>query len=334
MAAVAAFERRTWLRPSTSWIVPAALVAVLVFLVVGSLRSSLFAQQTISGLANGGIYASLAVALVLIYRATEVINFAQGALATFTTYVAWQLISWGLSYWVAFACTLAIAFVGGFLVELVAIRPVERRGSQITVVIAAIGLLILVEGAVGWIWGNQVKFMPAPFPSHIYTVGGVAFSRQDLSTIAISIAAVVVLWLFFQFTKIGLAMRAAAVRPHAARLVGVRVSWMLSLGWGLAVALGAVSGMMAAASPSVLLQPSMMDGVLIYAFAAAVIGGLESAAGAVVGALLIGVLLNLLGSYVSWVTPALLLPVAFVVMLVVLLVKPSGLFGRTRVRKV
>jgi branched-chain amino acid transport system permease protein len=334
MAAVAAFERRTWLRPSTSWIVPAALVAVLVFLVVGSLRSSLFAQQTISGLANGGIYASLAVALVLIYRATEVINFAQGALATFTTYVAWQLISWGLSYWVAFACTLAIAFVGGFLVELVAIRPVERRGSQITVVIAAIGLLILVEGAVGWIWGNQVKFMPAPFPSHIYTVGGVAFSRQDLSTIAISIAAVVVLWLFFQFTKIGLAMRAAAVRPHAARLVGVRVSWMLSLGWGLAAALGAVSGMMAAASPSVLLQPSMMDGVLIYAFAAAVIGGLESAAGAVVGALLIGVLLNLLGSYVSWVTPALLLPVAFVVMLVVLLVKPSGLFGRTRVRKV
>jgi branched-chain amino acid transport system permease protein len=334
MAAVAAFERRTWLRPSTSWIVPAALVAVLVFLVVGSLRSSLFAQQTISGLANGGIYASLAVALVLIYRATEVINFAQGALATFTTYVAWQLISWGLSYWVAFACTLGIAFVGGFLVELVAIRPVERRGSQITVVIAAIGLLILVEGAVGWIWGNQVKFMPAPFPSHIYTVGGVAFSRQDLSTIAISIAAVVVLWLFFQFTKIGLAMRAAAVRPHAARLVGVRVSWMLSLGWGLAAALGAVSGMMAAASPSVLLQPSMMDGVLIYAFAAAVIGGLESAAGAVVGALLIGVLLNLLGSYVSWVTPALLLPVAFVVMLVVLLVKPSGLFGRTRVRKV
>jgi branched-chain amino acid transport system permease protein len=334
MSAVAAFERRTWLRPSTSWVVPAALVAVLIFLVVGSLSSSLFAQQTISGLANGGIYASLAVALVLIYRATEVINFAQGALATFTTYVAWQLISWGFSYWAAFACTLGIAFVGGFLVELVAIRPVERRGSQITAVIAAIGLLILVEGAVGWIWGNQVKFMPAPFPSHIYTVGGVAFSRQDLSTIAISIAAVLVLWLFFQFTKVGLAMRAAAVRPHAARLVGVRVSWMLSLGWGLAAALGAVSGMMAAASPSVLLQPSMMDGVLIYAFAAAVIGGLESAAGAVVGALLIGVLLNLLGSYVSWVTPALLLPVAFVVMLVVLLVKPSGLFGRTRVRKV
>ncbi len=334
MAVLTATVRRVRIRPGTSWIVPLALAGICVFLVVGSLQSSLFAQQVISGLANGGIYASLAVALVLIYRATEVINFAQGAIATFTTYIAWQLMDWGLSYWPAFVCTLGIAFAGGFLLELVAIRPVERRGSQLTVVIAAIGLLILVEGSIGWIWGNGIRFMPAPFPSHIYRLGGVAFSRQDLSTIAISIASVVVLWAFFQFTKVGLAMRAAAVRPDAARLVGVRVSWMLSLGWALAAMLGAVSGMMAAASPSVLLQPSMMDGILIYAFAAAVVGGLESAAGAVIGALLIGVLLNLLGSYVSWVTPQLLLPAAFVIMLVVLLVKPSGLFGRTRVRKV
>ncbi len=271
---------------------------------------------------------------MLIYRATEVINFAQGALATFTTYIAWQLIAWGLTYWPAFACTLAIAFVGGFAVELAAIRPVERRGSRLTVVIASIGLLILVEGAIGWIWGNEVKFMPAPFPARIYHVGGVAFSLQDLGTIAISIASVFVLWLFFQFTKLGLAMRAAAVRPAAARLVGIRVSWMLSLGWGLAAMLGAVAGMLAAASPSVLLQPSMMDGILIYAFAAAVVGGLESPAGAVIGALAIGVILNLLGSYVSWVTPQLLLPAAFVLMLAVLLVKPSGLFGRTRTRRV
>src|SRR5690348_2059230 len=210
MAAVGMIEQRLRIRPATRWIVPAALVGVCIFLVVSSLQSSLFAQQTISGLANGGIYASLAVALVLIYRATEVINFAQGALATFATYVAWQLMQWGLSYWAAFACTLAIAFVGGFAVELVAIRPVERRGSVLTVVIAAIGLLILVEGSIGWIWGNDVKFMPTPFPAHIYTVGGVAFSRQDLSTIAISLLAVIVLWGFFRFTKLGLAMRAAA----------------------------------------------------------------------------------------------------------------------------
>ena len=334
MATVSATQRGSTLRPNTGWIVPSLIVLGVVLLVIGSLRSSLFAQQTISGLANGGIYASLAVALVLIYRATEVINFAQGALATFTTYIAWQLIDWGLTYWLAFVATLGIAFVGGFLVELVAIRPVERRGNQLTVVIASIGLLILVEGAVGWIWGSEIKFMPAPFPAHIYRVGGVAFSRQDLSTIAISIAAVLVLHLLFQFTKLGLAMRAAAVRPDAARLVGIRVSWMLSLGWGLAAVLGAVAGLLPAASPAALLSPSMMDGILIYAFAAAVLGGLESAAGAVIGALAIGVTLNLLGSYVSWVTPQLLLPAAFVLMIVVLLVKPSGLFGRTRVRRV
>lgn len=321
-------------RPTTGWIVPTLLVAACVFLIVGSLESSLFAQQTVSGLANGGIYASLAVALVLIYRATEVINFAQGGLATFTTYIAWQLTQWNLGYWPAFVLTLAMAFVGGMLVEVVCIRPVERRGHVLTVVIASIGLLILLEGAVSWIWGVQVKFMPSAFPVRIFHVGGVAFSLQDVGTIAVSIASVVVLWLFFQFTKVGLAMRAAAVRPAAARLVGIRVSWLLSLGWGLAAVLGAVSGLMAAASPSVLLQPTMMDGILIYAFAAAVLGGLESAAGAVVAGLAIGVLLNLLGAYVSFVGPALQLPVAFVLMLVVLLVKPSGLFGRTRVRKV
>jgi branched-chain amino acid transport system permease protein len=320
--------------PYRRFLVPALLAGCVIFLLVGSLQSSLFAQQTVSGLASGGIYGSLAVALVLIYRATQVINFAQGALATFTTYVAWQLMTWGLAYWPAFFLTLAIAFVGGTLVELIAIRPVERRGNVLTVVIATLGVLILVEGSVGWIWGAEIRFMPSAFPARGIHLGGVAFSLQDLGTIGISVASVVILWALFKFTKIGLAMRAAAFRPEAARLVGVRVSWMLSLGWGLAAVLGAVAGMMAAASPSVLLQPNMMDGVLIYAFAAAVLGGLESPAGAVVAGLLIGALLNLLGSYVSWITPQLLLPAAFVLMLVVLLVKPSGLFGRTQVRRV
>ncbi|HEY0416445.1 MAG TPA: branched-chain amino acid ABC transporter permease [Gaiellaceae bacterium] len=323
----------TRLRPTSSWIVPCALATVCAFLVVGSWTSALFAQQTVSGLANGGIYAGLAVALVVVYRATEVVNFAQGAIATLTTYVAWQLMAWGLPYWPAFACTLALAFAVGFALEVVAIRPVARGGSVLSVVIAAIGLLILIEGAVAWIWGNDVRFVRAPFAPRIYTVGGVAFSRQDLSTIGISLLAVAVLWPFFRFTRLGLALRAAAARPDAARLVGVRVRWMLSLGWGLAAALGAVAGMMAAASPSVLLQPSMMDGILIYAFAAAVVGGLESAGGAVVAALLIGVLLNLVTTYVDAVGPALQLPVAFLVMLAVLLLRPGGLFGRTRVHR-
>jgi len=221
----------------------------------------------------------------------------------------------------------------GVVIQLLVIRPVQHR-SVIAVVIVTVGLFILIDGLVTWKWGADLKFMQAPFGNKIYHAGDVAFSRQDLSTIGISLLAVVSLWALFRFTRLGLALRAAAARPDAARLVGVRVSWMLSLGWGLAAALGAVAGMMAAASPSVLLQPSMMDGILIYAFAAAVVGGLESAGGAVVAALLIGVLLNLLTTYVDAVGPALQLPVAFVVMLVVLLVRPSGLFGRTRVRRV
>jgi branched-chain amino acid transport system permease protein len=315
------------------WPVLVLLAAACVFLAIGSMRSTLFAQLTVSGLAQGGIYASLAVALVLIYRATEVVNFAQGAMATFTTYIAWQLIQWGLSYWPAFFLTLLIAFVGGVLVERIAIRPVERA-STLTIVIVTIGLLIMIEGAVGWIWSSQVKFMPAAFPIRPIHVGGVAFSLQDLGTIGVTVASVIVLWLFFRFTKLGLAMRAAALRPDAARLVGIRVSWMLALGWGLAAMLGAIAGMMAAASPSVLLQPSMMDGILIYAFAAAVLGGLESPVGAVVGGLAIGVTLSLVTGYVSWITPELLLPAAFLIMLGVLLVKPSGLFGRPTMRRV
>jgi branched-chain amino acid transport system permease protein len=319
---------------ATSAIAPLLLAGFCVFLVVGSLQSSLFAQLTVSGLATGGIYASLAVALVLIYRATQVVNFAQGGLATFAAYIAWQLNAWGLSYWPAFLLTLPIAFVGGVLVEQIAIRPAGRRGSVLSVVIASIGVLILVEGSIPLIWGSEVKFFPSAFPARAVHVGGVAFSYQDLGTIGVSILAVVLLWVLFRFTKLGLAMRAAAFRPGAARLVGIRVGWMLSIGWGLAAALGAVAGMMAAASPSVLLNPNMMDGILIYAFAAAVLGGLESPAGAVVGGLAIGAMLNLLGSYVSWITPQLLLPAAFVLMLIVLLVKPSGLFGRTQVRRV
>ena len=200
------------------WPVLVLLAAGCVFLAIGSLRSSLFAQLTVSGLAQGGIYASLAVALVLIYRATEVVNFAQGAMATFTTYIAWQLIQWGLSYWPAFVAHARDRVRRRRPVERIAIRPVERA-STLTIVIVTIGLLILVEGAVGWIWSPQVKFMPAAFPIHPIHVGGVAFSLEDIGTIGVVIATVLVLWLFFRFTKLGLAMRAAALRPDAARLV-------------------------------------------------------------------------------------------------------------------
>jgi len=307
------------------------LVAACVFLTVGSLTSDKFAEQVVGGLATGGVFASLAVALVLIYRATEVINFAQGEMAMFSTYIAWQLIDWGLPYWGAFFATLGISFLGGITLERVVIRPVERVGV-LPVVVVTIGLVFVLQGVASWIWSPEIKFFPSAFSTRPIRVGNVAFSIQDLGTIGVSIAAVVVLWLFFQFTKVGLAMRAAALRPDAARLVGVRVGWMLALGWGLAAVLGAIAGMMI--TPSIFLDPTTMDVILIYAFAAAVVGGIENPAGAVVGGLGLGVLLALLTSYVDFVTSEMRLPVALAVLLVVLLVKPVGLFGRSVVRRV
>jgi branched-chain amino acid transport system permease protein len=302
-----------------------------VFLVVGSFLSSVFAQQTVAGLAQGAIFGSLALALVLIYRATEVINFAQGEMAMATTYIAYQLTLWGLSYWEAFFLTLAIAFVFGTVVQLVFIRPVQHK-SVIAVVIVTVGLFILIDGLVTWRWGADIKFMPAPFGNTVYHVGAVAFSRQDLGVLLVSILSVVLLWALFQFTRLGLAMRAAALRPAAASLVGVRVNAMLAVGWGLAAVLGALAGLMT--EPTQFLQPTMMQAILLYAFAAAVLGGLESPAGSVVGGLALGVFLNLVGQYVGFVTSELRLPVAFAVLLLVLLLKPTGLFGRRQVRRV
>jgi branched-chain amino acid transport system permease protein len=308
------------------------LGAACVFLLVGSLESTVFAQQTVSGVALGAVYGSLALALVLIYRATEVINFAQGEMAMATTYVAYQLMLWGLSYWEAFFITLAVAFAFGGVVQLVFIRPVQHK-SVIAVVIVTVGLFILIDGLVAWKWGADLKFMPSPFGNHVYKLGGVAVSRQDLGTIAITLASVVLLWALFRFTKLGLGMRAAALRPASAALVGVRVDRMLAIGWGLAAVLGAVAGLMT--EPAVfVLQPTLMQPVLLYGFAAAVLGGLDSPVGAVVGGIAIGVFLNLVGQYVHFVTSEVRLPVAFAVLLLVLLIKPTGLFGRKRLRKV
>jgi branched-chain amino acid transport system permease protein len=307
------------------------LVGVAVFLVIGSLSSSIFAQQTVAGLAQGAIFGSLALALVLIYRATEVINFAQGELAMAMTYVGYQLTIWGLSYWLAFALTLAISFIVGVVIQLVVIRPVQHL-SVIAVVIVTIGLFILIDGLVTWKWGADLKFMRAPFGNTVYHVGNVAFARQDLGVLLVSILSVILLGILFRFTKLGLAMRAAALRPAAASLVGVRVNWMLAIGWGLASVLGAVAGLMT--EPSQFLQPTMMQPILLYAFAAAVLGGLESPVGAVIGGLAVGVFLNLTGQYVGFATSELRLPIAFAVLLVVLLVKPTGLFGRKQVRRV
>jgi branched-chain amino acid transport system permease protein len=290
-----------------------------------------FWQQVVDGLASGGIYASLALAIVLVYRSTRVINFAQGEMAMFTTFIAWTLLQHGFSYWPAFVLTLLIAFAGGAAIEEALIRPVRNR-PPLTTIIVTLGLFVALNGAATWEWGGDVKDFPSPFSTRPVHVGGVAFSIQDLGIIGVSLGLVILLWLFFRFTKLGLALRAAAVNPDESRLVGVRVPWMLALGWGLAAMLGAVSGLMVA--PIVFLEPNMMQGVLLYAFAAAVLGGLDSPLGAVVGGLLLGVTLNLLGTYVDFIGSELQLAVGLTIILGVLLVRPAGLFGRAAVGRV
>ncbi len=291
-----------------------------------------FFQQVVAGLAAGSIYAALALALVLIHRATGVINFAQGEMAMFTTYIAWTLTAnHGWSYWPAFIATLIFAFVLGLGIQRIVIRPVER-GPLLTTVIITIGLVLIFNGAAGWIWSAEVRAFPSPFPNDTWNVGGVAISVQELGTIAVVFVLVAALAAFFRFTKIGLALRASALNPEASRLVGVRVGWMLGIGWGLAAMLGAVAGMLAA--PTIFLDPNLMQAILIYAFAAAVLGGIDSPIGAVAGGLLLGVGLNLIETYVDFIGADLGLPVALLIILVVLLVRPAGLFGKPVTRRV
>jgi len=317
--------------PSGATIV-ALLFGAAIFLTIGCLQSTTFAQLTIQGVAIGSVYGSLALALVLVYRATHVINFAQGELAMLTTYIAYELGLKGLSYWAAFAATLAIAFVLGTVLQITLIRPVQHR-SVIATVIVTVGLFILIDGVVNWIWGGDYKSMHSPFGTGSFDVGGVAIPHLYVGMVIVVFASVVLVWALFRFTKLGLGMRAAALRPAAAALVGVRVDSMLAIGWGLAAVLGAVAGLMAEPS-QIFLSPTLMQSILVYAFAAAVLGGLESPAGAMVGGLLIGVTLSLIIGYVPQISSELQLPFAFAVLLLILLIKPSGLFGRREVRRV
>jgi branched-chain amino acid transport system permease protein len=287
-----------------------------------------FLQQVVSGLASGGIYGSLALAIVLIHRATGVLNFAQGEMATLSAFLCWSLMDHGWAFWPAFGATIILSFAGGILLEQTVIRPIQS-GPLLGIVILTIGLLIAINGLDTWVWGGAAKQFHGPFSTAPINVGGVAFSKQDIGVIAVSVLSVVLIGLLFTRTKLGLGLRAAAANPEEARLAGVRVPAMLALGWGLAAALGAVAGVLAA--PSLFLEPNMMQTVLLYAFAAAVLGGMDSPLGAVVGGLAIGVLLNLVGTYVHWVGGELRLAVALAVILSVLLVRPAGLFGRVSV---
>src|SRR6266513_142075 len=250
-------------------------------------------HQVLAGLATGGIYASLALALVMIYHATHLVNFAQGEMAMFTTYIAWSLINAGMPYWAAFFATVAIAFAFGVLIERVVIRLVERA-SVLGVVVVFIGLLVILNSVAGWIFTYPIKSFPSPFPSQ--PVLGIHYiSAHELGAIGVTLAVLALLYGFFRFTPLGLAMRAAAQNPDSARLAGIRVDWMLALGWGLAAAIGAVAGALVA--PAVYLEPNMMASILLYGFAGALVGGISNPGGAVAGGFIVGVLENLIAYF-------------------------------------
>lgn len=290
----------------------------------------LFMNQILAGIATGAIYACMALAVVMIYQAIDHLNFAQGEMAMFSTFIAWQLIQWGLPYWWAFILTLIISFIAGVLIERLLFKPLAKA-PVLTNVAGFIALFAIVNSVAGLIWDFTIKQFPTPFGSSPF-LGSQLISTHQAGMIGVTVGLLVLLYLFFRFTRIGLAMRAAATLPESARLVGINTSWMIALGWGMAAAIGAIAGMLIA--PVVFLEPNMMGGVLVYGFAAAVLGGLSSPFGAVVGGFLMGIFENLVGTYIPGAGNELKFPIALALIVVVLVVKPSGLFGHTVIKRV
>ena len=288
-------------------------------------------EQVIAGVAAGGIYASLALALVIVYRAMGLINFAQGELAMLSAFVCWALLEGAhLPFGLAVAVTVVVAAGAAFAIERVVVRPFEGR-SPLVVVIATLALFTIANSAAGLVWGYTPRSFPSPFPARPVEVAGILISIQDAAVIGVSLAVLALLWLLFNRTRLGLAMRAAALYPEVSALLGIRTGLMVGLGWGLAAAVGAVSAILVA--PRILLEPNMMQSVLIYAFAAAVLGGIDSPLGAVVGGLMLGVALALIGAYLPELAD-LRLALALGLIVVVLVVRPAGLFGQPRARRV
>jgi len=289
-----------------------------------------FIVLTLNGLTSGAVYAALALALVLIWRSTRVLNFAQGAMAMFTTYVALSVIDRGGSYWLAVLVALATGFVLGGVLERVLMRRVES-GPPLNAVIVTLGLFIFLEALAPMIWGGTTRSFPAHFSIVGFTVGSkhIALSPFDLYTLVAVLVVMATLVALFRFTDVGLRMRAAAFAPEVSRLLGVRVGRMLTLGWALAALVGSLSGVLIA--PVVLLSPNFMDAVLVFGFTAAILGGLDSPVGAVVGGIGLGLALSYIGGYLS---PDLETLGAFVILIGVLMMRPEGIFAGSAQRRV
>ena len=289
----------------------------------------LLAQQLITGVATGGIYACMALAVVMIYQAIHHLNFAQGEMAMFSTFIAWQMLAWGIPYWLVIPLAVAVSFVGGMAIERIVIRPLGDA-PVLSHIVVFIGLFAIINSSAGFIWEFTIKPFPSPFGEGSLFNG--LISNHQVGMIAVTLAVLVLLFVFFRYTRIGLAMRAAAENPVSARLVGIRVGWMVALGWGMAAAIGAVGGILIA--PIVFLEPNMMLSILLYGFAGAVLGGLTSPAGAVFGGFMVGIIENLAGTYIPEIGDELKLPIALFLIVTVLVFKPTGLFGRVVVQRV
>ncbi|WP_169568178.1 branched-chain amino acid ABC transporter permease [Sneathiella limimaris] len=288
----------------------------------------LFLQQILTGLANGSIYACLALAVVMIYQAIDHFNFAQGEMAMFSTYICWSMIAVGVPYWLAFFLTIVISFVAGVTIERVIFKPLHNA-PVLSHIIVFIGLLAIFNSMAGAIWDHTIKTFPSPFPEGSFQG---LIGMHEVGMFFVTLIMLLCIFCFFRYTRIGMAMQAAAANPDSAELVGIRVSWMLALGWGLAAAIGAVAGMMIA--PIVFLDPNMMLGILLYGFAAAIVGGISNPGGAVAGGFLVGIIENLAGTYLPAIGSELKLTVALVLIVTVLLFKPNGLFGKSIVTRV
>ena len=289
-----------------------------------------FVQVLVDGWATGSLYGALALAVVLIYRSTGIVNFAQGELAMFSTFIAWGLIQAGLPLGGAILGALVLSFVGGMLIERLVIRPVEG-GEVLTLVIVTLGLYILVNSLAGWIWGFGNRAFPSMFGDGSFDVAGVRISVESIGIVAVLIAVVALLFAVFQRTKVGLAMRAVSLNPDSSRLVGISVGRTLMIGWGIAALVGALAGALIA--PRLFLDVNFMGGVLIYSFAAATLGGFDSPFGAVLGGWIIGIAENLAGTYIDFIGSDLKILVPLIAILVVLLVRPTGLFGSAEVAR-
>lgn len=297
---------------------------------------TLFLERLISGLTNGSIYAILALALVVVFRATGTINFAQGELALFTTFVAWWLTTMSWPIWAAIGAALALGFLLGALMERLLIRPVQRR-SDMAVLIVALGLFTGLNSLAGMLWGSETKIMPSPFPNgptDYISVGGARVYGDALGVLVALVVLLVLMSLLFRKTRVGLHMRAVADNAESATLAGVPTSRILAIGWGVAAAIGALAGVLVTPLSPQQLGLTTMFPIFIAASAAALFGGLDSLVGAVVGGLTIGVLESMLSGYISVIGGSLQQTSALLIIVVILFVRPNGLFGTKKLERI